>query len=258
MRTRARAPGALAAIVLGFVAHLPTQANALSVPQTAGGVEGNAFVFAIHTDTVAIGANTTIWLDTDLDRGSGYQIWGTSGGAEYNVNLGPGGVAKLYTGAAGETFVADLDYSYSVDSTTLELAVAESLLAGAQSAVRIYADVNNNAFLPNCYDCFDFIVGSPSIDPPSVTTYGAITLDGDIAEWAAGTRLDTPTSGTAGYALYGLYEVATVPIPGAVWLLGSGVLGLLGVGHTRRKRGQTTAWATRLNASFHAGVSPGE
>ena len=169
-----------------------------------GDVQGDAFVFAIDSDSVAIGAGTTVWLDTDLDRGTGYQIFGFTGGAEYNVNFGPGGVAKLYTGADGQTFVADLDYSYSADNKTIELAVSNSLLAGAPEAVRVYADVNNSAYLPNDYNIIDFIVGTPPVDPPPPpVTYGAVTLDGDIGEWAAGTRLDTPATGTAGYGLYG-------------------------------------------------------
>src|SRR3954468_17686683 len=46
-----------------------------------------------------VGANTTIWLNTDLNATTGYQIFGFAGGAEYNVNIKADGTAALYTGA---------------------------------------------------------------------------------------------------------------------------------------------------------------
>ena len=138
---------------------LDTPATGWSGYALYGGVQGEAFVFAIDSDSVAIGANTTIWLDSDLDRSTGYQIFGFTGGAEYNVNFGADGVARLYTGAAGDTFVADLDYQFSADNKTVELAVAKDLLAGAPSEVRVFADVNDSAYLPNDYPSMDFFVG---------------------------------------------------------------------------------------------------
>ena len=165
-----------------------------------GDVQGDGLVFAIQADAVAIGANTTIWLDTDLDRGTGYQIWGFTGGAEYNVNIAADGSAALYTGGAGETFVADVDWGYAADGQTIEIGIASSLMGGADSA-RVFADVNDAAFLPNDYANIDFVVNAAPGGPPAV--YGSVTLDGDLTDWDAGTRLDTPATGTAGYALYG-------------------------------------------------------
>ena len=85
--------------------------------------EADAFFFAIETDSVAIGQDTTIWLDTDLDRSTGYQIWGFTGGVEYNVNVAEDGSVALYTGGAGETFVAALNFAYSADGQFLEFEV---------------------------------------------------------------------------------------------------------------------------------------
>lgn len=166
-----------------------------------GASDPDAFYFAISSDSVQIGQDTTIWLDTDLNRATGYQIWGFTGGAEYNINIAADGSAALYTGDAGETFVGDLQYAYSPDGQFLELAVPKSLLPGNPAAVRVLADVNNSVFLPNDYANVDFVVGGTT--GGSGGTYGTITLDGDLADWAPGARLDTPASGTAGYALYG-------------------------------------------------------
>jgi len=66
------------------------------------------------------GARTTIWLNTDRDPATGHQIFNSTGGAEYNIEIGVDGTPRLYTGAAGQTFVADLAYNYSADRKTIE------------------------------------------------------------------------------------------------------------------------------------------
>ncbi|WP_145110193.1 hypothetical protein [Cereibacter sediminicola] len=38
-----------------------------------GNLAGDSFVFSLSTDGVPIGQGTTIWLDTDIDRSTGYQ-----------------------------------------------------------------------------------------------------------------------------------------------------------------------------------------
>ncbi|WP_234450686.1 M10 family metallopeptidase C-terminal domain-containing protein [Paracoccus sp. MC1862] len=163
-----------------------------------GDLVAGTYVFAITSDGTAIGAGTTIWIDADLDRTTGHQIWGWAGGAEYNINIGADGVARLYTGNAGETHVADLIYRLSSDRTVLELAAPRDLLAGDPSRIRVFADVNDNVFLPNDYANADIFVGEPV--PVSV---GGKTLDGLLTDWLAGTRLDTAATGAPGHAFYG-------------------------------------------------------
>ena len=45
----------------------------------------------------------TIWLNTDLNAATGYQIFGSGGGAEYNVEINADGTATLYQDSAGQT-----------------------------------------------------------------------------------------------------------------------------------------------------------
>ena len=158
--------------------------------------------FALTADAVAIGANTTIWLDTDLNRTSGYQIWGFTGGAEYNVNIGSDGIARLFTGGAGETLVAELPSALSADGRVLELSIDVALIGGA-TQTRVYADINDSAFLPTSYATANLIVTQPPAVDPVPEVVGTITLDGGIGDWSAAARLDTAATGTAGYALYG-------------------------------------------------------
>lgn len=115
---------------------------------------GGAFVFAIEAP-VAIGAGTTIWLNTDQSKATGHQIWGFAGGAEFNVDFDAAGVPHLYSGDSGQTLVAGpLDHAYSADRMRVEFAVPGALLPGDPQAVDVLADVNDNTFLPNDYSSF--------------------------------------------------------------------------------------------------------
>lgn len=179
-------------------ARLDTAATGTSGYGLWGMAEANYLYFALTADSVTIGDNTTVWLDTDLDRTSGYQIWGWAGGAEYNVEIAADGSARLYSGGPEQTLVAELEEARSGDGRVLEFRIDRGLLAGTPTAVRVYADVNDSAFLPNSYATANFIVGS---QPP--VQAGGKTLDGSLTDWAASTRLDSAATGTAGYALYG-------------------------------------------------------
>ena len=57
----------------------------------------SGFLYFDLNYTAAVGPSTTIWLNTDLNAATGYQIFGFAGGAEYNVNIKPDGTAALYT-----------------------------------------------------------------------------------------------------------------------------------------------------------------
>ncbi len=270
-----------------------------------GTYQAGAFVFALSTDDVVIGPNTTIWLDTDLDPAAGFGIFGTEGigGAEYNINFGIDGRPALYSGGAGGTLVAAaLDFALSADGKTLEIALPSNLMAGSPTKANAFIDVNDGAFLPNDYTIFNYLVGENSPASVSLTpvvtglpentdtsarirvadilvtddgigvnalglagtdaglfeivgdglylkagtaldfetkpdldvsvtvndasigadpedsapltlvvgdvdeSFGAITLDGALGDWAPDTRLDTVLAGTPGYSAYGTFD----------------------------------------------------
>ena len=161
------------------------------------GDSGN-FYFAIAAPAgTAIGANTTIWIDTDLNATTGYSVFGLAG-AEYNINIDSTGVVRLYSGAAGAIEVAMLESAASADGTIIEIALPKTLLSGAPDQIRVYADVNDIVFLPNSYAGTNFVVDTR---PP--VNVGSLTIDGNVTEWAADTRLDTAANGTSGVAVYG-------------------------------------------------------
>jgi RTX calcium-binding nonapeptide repeat (4 copies)/Polysaccharide deacetylase len=141
---------------------------------TGGGVAGyevygkyaaNNYVFGIKS-AVAIGAGTTIWIDADQNRATGYQIFGFAGGAEYNIQIGADGKANLYTGSEGQTLVSALDYNLSADGKNLEVAVAGTALGTiAPAAINVLADINNSVFLPGDYDIFKYTIAQTT--PPT-------------------------------------------------------------------------------------------
>lgn len=134
-----------------------------------GKYAGNAYVLAIKSASSSsdpIGANTTIWLDTDQNANTGYQVFGFAGGAEYNVNFFTDSKPYLYTGAAGENYVAPLlDYAYSSDNKTVELAIPVSLLNNSPQVVNLLADINDKVFLPGDYSLNKYTISANKVLP---------------------------------------------------------------------------------------------
>jgi hypothetical protein len=142
-----------------------TAADRLDAP--ANGIDGfavwgkateHAYVFAIQSP-IAIGKNTTIWLNTDDDASTGYQIWGWAGGAEYNVNFDAAGTPRLY----GINQVDDLAFAYSEDKTFVEIIVPKKLI-GAPAQVNALLDINDLAFLPTQYAETQYEIVDPYSD----------------------------------------------------------------------------------------------
>ena len=159
---------------------------------------GGSFVFALKAP-VAIGANTTAWLNTDQNAGTGYKIWGFAGGAEYNINFDATGTPRLYTGADGQTLVsgAVVSFGYSADRTIVEFAVSAAAI-GAPAAINTLWDINNNTFLPTDYSATQYAVLNAAAPAPVV---GTVTLDGSLADWTAADQIDKTLS-TSGYDIY--------------------------------------------------------
>ena len=159
---------------------------------------GGSYVFGLKAP-VAIGANTTVWLNTDQNSATGYKIWGWAGGAEYNINFDAAGTPRLYTGADGQTLVAGVPvtFGYSADRTIVEFAVSANAL-GAARAINTLWDVNNNTFLPTDYSATQYTVVNAAAPAPVV---GSITLDGGLSDWTMVDQIDKTLS-TSGYDIY--------------------------------------------------------
>jgi hypothetical protein len=112
----------------------------------------NGFLIFDLNAPVAIGSNTTIWLNTDLNAATGFQIFGYAGGAEYNVTIKADGTAALYTGADGQTLVLDnIPIAYSADHMSVELAIPLASIGNPANPIDVLYDVNNITFGPIAY-----------------------------------------------------------------------------------------------------------
>jgi hypothetical protein len=118
-----------------------------------------------------IGTYTTLWLNTDKNNTTGYNIWGLYGGYDYNINIAADGKPYLYTGADGQTLVsaAPLTYAYNADHTVLEVSVSAAQI-GTPKSLNVLADVNNSVFLPGDYGAGPYTVSDASTLPARTYT----------------------------------------------------------------------------------------
>ncbi|WP_242122673.1 cadherin domain-containing protein [Sphingobium sp. Sx8-8] len=129
-------------------------------------VDSGNFIFALKAP-VQIGANTTVWLNTDGKASTGYQIFGYAGGAEYNINFAADGTVNLYTGMAGQTLVmSGLNAVWSPDRTVVEFSLPTSAVGNPAAMYSLY-DINDlqTGFLPTDYLSAPFTI----FNTPTVT-----------------------------------------------------------------------------------------
>lgn len=120
-----------------------------------GRYENNAYKLLLEAESVQIGAGTTIWLNTDQNVATGYQVFGFAGGSEFNVNLHTDGKPYLYNGAAAQNYLGG-PLNHAVvqvgSGSRLELEIPEAQLGTPNgSAINLLVDVNNNTFMPSYY-----------------------------------------------------------------------------------------------------------
>ena len=198
--------------------HLDTSTNAVTGYALFGTFAANAYLLGIQSTSASdlvIGAGTTIWLNTDQNRATGYTLpWGfTNVGAEYNVTFDSTGTPYLYTGSAGQTLVSPtpLDFARSPDGKSLEIAMPQTLLtpAGgiAPGAINLAAVIDGSVYLPG-----DYSTAVPEYTiklPQPAQTYGSITVNGDFSDWTTALRIDTMSNAVAGYVIYGTVAAST-------------------------------------------------
>ena len=135
----------------------------------------NGFLyFDLNAPTgVAIGSTTTIWLNTDLNAATGYQIFGFAGGAEYNVEINADGTASLYQDSAGQTaptlVLSNISIAYSADKTQVELAIPLTSIGNPSNPVDVLYDVNNSTFGPTSYTNQPYV--APNADVTRTPTH---------------------------------------------------------------------------------------
>ncbi len=126
-----------------------------------------AYVFAIKAESEQIGEDTTVWLNTDGDSSTGYKIWGSYCGAEFYVNIFSDNKPYLYDGVNyGEFVGGPLEYAYSDDGKVLEFVIPASMINDPSDGVGVFADINNNVFIPSDYSTGELSVKNNVYYPP--------------------------------------------------------------------------------------------
>jgi uncharacterized protein (TIGR01370 family) len=138
-------------------------------------INGNALIFLVRLG----GSQGPIWLDTDLNKATGYS------GYDYHVIWSASGSPQLYFGSLGQTLVATLtDYVLVPDlqnptaQPALEFAIPTNLIGGATSAFATLGAGTSYVALPQTAGI-------------AVATIGAISLDGNLGEWTQAQRIDS-------------------------------------------------------------------
>ncbi len=121
-----------------------------------GKIEGGKLLLALVAP-VAIDINTTIWLNTDQNASTGYQIFSNTGGAEFAINLirdqgNP--VPYLYAGNPVGTPIGPVIHARSADGKVLEMSVNLTDIAtpgDASPAMNLLLDVNDVTSVPTVF-----------------------------------------------------------------------------------------------------------
>ena len=174
--------------------------------------ESGSYKFLIQADSKIIGENTTIWLDTDQNTSTGYQVFGFAGGADYNINFYSDGKPYLYTGDAAENYITGpLTYATSTSGSgsIMELEVPESLIGSPTgSGINALLDINDADFLPSDYSITARYTIARSTTGNSASTVGTLETD-----WTDAERIDQASSLVVdGYKVYARYKSNTYKV----------------------------------------------
>ncbi len=178
---------AIAAITIDGQVNDWTEADRLDIPapdsvvsgyQLYGRYETNSYKLMLKSSSQLIGAKTTIWLNTDQNPSTGYQVFGFAGGAEYNINFFTDGKPYLYTGASGENYVrGPLNYAVSANGagSVLELEIPENFIGTPANGIKFLWDINDTVFLPTYYSSTNaYTLNKPQLKGPNEKRVGIV------------------------------------------------------------------------------------
>ena len=181
---------------------------------------GNTYVIGIDATTSTdpvIAAGTVVYLNTDQNNTTGYELSFGNVGAEYEVQFATDttGALQAYlysvTSAGITTQLnggAPLNSGFSTDGESVELAIPQALLTptgGAAPTSINFAALIGAQGLPGSFATSpEYTITDPAAVVP--TTIGnLITLDGTFSDWPAADIVTNPANVAAGYQIYGAF-----------------------------------------------------
>ena len=182
---------------------------------------GNTYVIGIDataaTDQV-IAAGTVIYLNTDQNNTTGYELSFGNVGAEYEVQfaLDANGALQPYLYSVTSAGVATqlnggtpLDAGFSSNGESVELAIPQTLLTpaggAAPTSINFATLINNAEGLPTSFSSSPEYTITDSAAVVPTTIGNLITLDGTFSDWPAADIVTNPANVAAGYQIYGAF-----------------------------------------------------
>ena len=138
-----------------------------------GRIEGGKLLLALVAP-VAIDINTTIWLNTDQDAGTGFQIFGNTGGAEFAINLITDlglPAPYLYAGNPVGAPIGPVTHAFGNAGKVLEMSLDLAAIAtpgDASPATNLLIDVNDTTFVPGDYGGSQYTVAPSGSNGPAL------------------------------------------------------------------------------------------
>lgn len=206
-------------------------------------------VFLTLTSQAMAGLVITEWMYKG-DGGEFFELTNTGDGAidlsgwyflDSHTDTNTFDLSSLGTVAAGESVIVTED-SASTFSSDWGLDASVKVLGGLGDA---YGYNIGGSDTINIYDASDSLVDSLTYEKDTIATNGASGNPIDLAAlgadddslWvlsAVGDEYGSWASVLGDVGNPGVFTLSSVPVPGAVWLLGSGLLGIVGVRHRKK------------------------
>jgi serralysin len=139
-----------------------------------GQIAGGTLYLSLSSQNTPISAKTTVWLNTDQNTATGYQIWGFAGGVEYRLEVGDD-LSVVLSDVSGPNPVSlgPVTAAFSADRSVLEVAVPLAALHASGGFIDVLADINDSIFLPSDYALPQYTVSNQIVTP---TAYNAIRV----------------------------------------------------------------------------------
>lgn len=220
------------------------------------GVGGGALLYDAETGIISLNLDPTSISGNGMVVNDSMIMWTMGDGSTINVNSLSGNADPILlfglgasTSTSGATFAitfnlpialegpidASSSVSYSLTSGSTEGAQIAPLSGNVVSAYEVDTSIGGLSSLNKGVDVGNtfFFTGGPQTQSSPVYT-ASNSFTGDLAYDLMTVQVAFSLSANSSVGISGFVSQTAVPIPAAVWLFGSGLLGLIGI--SRRKK----------------------
>jgi hypothetical protein len=200
------------------------------------------FTYDAKTGEISLVSESNTWGD---DLGNSLSVDSLSGNADPILIFGVGASTGVAGSTFGFTFNLPIALSGQINaSSSTSYSLTSGSSAGAQiqgiggnkvvTAYEVDTSVGGIGSINKGVDVGDtfFFLGGPAVNNSPIYT-ASNTFTGNLAYDLMTVKIDFSLSANSAVGISGFVEQSPVPVPAAVWLFGSGLIGLIGI--ARRK-----------------------